>query len=383
MPATEDLPTVETLRTAFHTEVRGVKRYRDDHLGARLDHWAGVGAMTLARVSAWERDNFRRIFFDSATGEPLDAIVEDRYQRVRQELTRATGSAILTRPSAAAGAGTVWKGTRIGVSRGGTDPLRRYRVTDNVSCLASLTRLEVPLEAEQAGTGQDVTDDQSVQTLMDPLWDATWTVDEVRATGGLDREGPEELRGRVRDEMWAARLGYPEAIEQACRDAGAGQVVLFQSDWLGTAWDFGLNRVYVGDAGFTASAALLRDCRLAVADVGIEGMGLQVLPMAETLITIDLTITLWQEPDRIDQGQAKRLAADATLEYFRTRENPFVWRTAGIRAAVQNAVRGTQTVAVAASVAEPTLATLFQSEPLPRYALASSGSVQVALEGPS
>jgi uncharacterized phage protein gp47/JayE len=383
MPSQQDLPTLTALRDAYFAEVKFRRPYADDHAGSLHDHLGGPGAMLFNRQASRDRRNFRAIYFNTAEGAALDSYVSQRFSATRQVATASSGTAELRRATAAAGAGTVWRGTRIGVSRGGTDPVHYYEVTADTVAGASAVTLVVPVQSVKEGAGFDIAEDLALQFVADPLWDQTWTVYQVRTSGGLDRETADQLRARIRDEQWESRPGYPEAIEAACENAGAVEIVLFASDYLGAASDYGLNRVYVGDTNYQASATLLRDCRANMAAAGMQGTGIQVLSMVSTALTFSITITLWDSPDKIDQGQAKRMAADAVVEYFQSLENPFVWRTAGVRAAVQRVVRGAQSVAVVSSLPEPTLSTLFATEPLPRYSVVGSSAVTVALEGPS
>ena len=385
MPAQEALPTLDALRAGYHAEVKARRRYADSHTGSLHDHWAGPAAMLMNQQTARDRRNWRKTYFNTAEGSALDTYVDRRFGKSRIELQRSDGTANLTRPSAAAGAGTIWRGTRIAVSRGGTEALRYYRATADTPVAAAAVVATVPVESETEGAGFDVGEDLAIQFVADPLWDSTWAVLRVRTSGGVDRETASELNARIRDEAWAERPGYPEAIEAACRAAGAVTVTLFQSDYLGAALDFGLNRVYVGDAGYSTSAELLRDCREAMAAAAMAGTNVQVLAMANTPLTFAITITLWDSPDRVDQGQMKRVAADAVVEYFQSRENPFVWRSDGVRAAVQRSLRGrgVQSVTVTGSQAEPVLSTLFDTDPLPRYTLIGAAAVAVSVVGAS
>jgi hypothetical protein len=383
VPAQEDLPTINELRDAYNAEVGARRQYADRHAGSLHDHLGGPGALLFVRQSGRDRRMFRRNYFNTAEGDALDYYVDQRFGKSRRQLTASSGTALLTRPTAAAGAGWIWRGTRVSVSRGGSEGIRYYRVTADQYVTATAVQATVDVESEVAGAGYDVTEDLAVQFVGDPLWDTTWVVGELRTSGGTDRETADAFRARIRDEAWEERPGYPEAIVDACEAAGAYEVALFASDYLGAANDFGLNRVYVGDASYQTSEVLLRDCRLAMATAAIAGTNVQILAMVDTPLTFTIAITLWDTPDKIDQGQAKRLAQDAVLEYFRSLENPFVWRIAGVRAAVQRVVRGVQTITVASSSPEPTLSTLFQTEPLPRYSVIGRSAVAVTLTGPS
>jgi hypothetical protein len=247
----------------------------------------------------------------------------------------------------------------------------------------------VPVRAADVGPASQINvlrSEVSALQFEDALWDNTWTVDALVCSAGTSYEKDDAYRARARQEEKDRRVGYPTAIMQAMKDAGASVVALFPSDYLGGFTlglnpDCGLNRIYVGDDNYNASAALLRACRMAVRSVCVGGTGVQVLPMALTSLSATIELKFWTVPEQFDAISAKADAAAAVVEYFRTRENPFIWQSSGIRARLYNAVPNVQAITLTMSSPEPVLATMFQTVPLPRYVLDAS-RVTVNLTGP-
>lgn len=384
MPSHEPIPTIQEFLDAFHTAVRAERRVADENEGALYDVAGGVGAVLWRRMAERDRDEFRRTYFDTAPDDRLDEYLLRRLGKSRVQATRGTGTASLVRPSAAAGDGTFRLGTRIYASRGTGDAPRLYSVSVDTPVGASDVAATVPVEAGTVGPdGQLSASSSEVQLwLGDPVWDATWAVKSIACGPGTAREENDAVRARVRDEQVDERIGFPTALERAMRDAGAEVVALFPSDFLGAGLDFGLNRIYVGDAAYESSPTLLRACRYVLYRHGIAGAAIQVLRMTTALLTVTATVRLWDAPERFDLVSAQADAAAAIVEYFRARENPFVWRLSGVRGAIYRAVPNVQAIEITTSSPEPVLASLFNTHPLPRYVVEPWG-VNVTLEAPS
>lgn len=384
MPASEPLPTIQELVRAYHGGARSERAYEDAHDGSMHDILAGVGALLWRRVAEHDRDEFRRIYFDTAPRDALNEYIERRFQLPRIEDTAGVGTAYLSRPTAAGGAGMFWAGTRIRMNSGRGDPLRLYEAVADTPATGSAVSVEVPVRAL---TFEEKLFDVSrgsvtVLDLADPVWDPTWGVDRLHVEAGVTGETNDEYRARARANRVADRVGYPEAIRRAMVKAGAGVVAFFQGDFLGDALDAGLNRVYVADAGYETSAELLTACRLALPRVVVAGTSAQALPVTNQPISVQVTVRMFDQPYRFDQPATIERAVAAIYEYFRTRDNPFIWREAGVRGAIFRAVPNSQDAIVTASLPAPDLPTLFDSSPLKRFTVARQ-AISVTLQGPA
>jgi hypothetical protein len=382
LPSPQPLPSIPELLRAFEGEVAGRRVDADSHRGGIYDLLSGVGALIFRRQAERDASEFRRAYFSTAEDEALDVICEQRFGRSRVLGTAGVGTAVLVRATASAGAGTVLEGTRILVGSGGAAEPCWYRVTADTPMAATGLTVVAPVEAVEIGRGSFVhgtRNSLSVLRLEDPLWDASLYVDSITCGDGTEREEDHDLQAAVRQERVDARVGYSKAIERACREAGAAEVVLFPGNYLGDAVDYGLNRVYVADGSHETPAALLVACRKAIAGVAMGGAAVQVLPVTTVVLQLDLTIELWSAPS--NPRALGEFAVAAAVEYFATRENPFVWQEAGVKGAVMRAIQGVRSITLTPSVAAPTLATLFSANPLPRYHVEAC-TVRASVEGP-
>ena len=380
MPSAEPIPSLKELLDAFNAELAARDDDGDTHEASDYEEVNGPSALLFRRLAERDRDEFRQIYFAHATDDRLTEYVRRRFRnadgtpRERVQLARGVGTAVVQRASAAGGGGTILAGTRIGYGRGGTEPLRYLQVlTDRVVGAAELIVSDLEVEAETPGSAGTISGDRGdipILRIEDPLWDNSWVVNSVDCAAGTNYETDDQLRANVRQEKLDRRPGYPDFIKSTCVAAGADTVVLFPSDFLGDELDCGLNRVYVGDANYQTTAALLLACRLAMPSAAMAGAGVQVLPMTNTTLTITATLRFWDVPERFNLDRARDDAMAAIVEYFAARENPFYWRAASIRGAILRAVRGLQTVDLATSLAEPVLSSLFGTVPLPRYLVA-------------
>lgn len=389
MPSTQPIPSTEEFIAAFGAGVasrdRDDARYADRRRGAILDHIAGPSALLFRRVAVRQRDEFRRIYFAEALDEALDEIVEERYRNVAPRVLDAPGEgfAQISRPSAAAGSGTIWAGTRIAVGAGGNSALRFYQVNQDTFVKPTATTLTVPVTALDPGPEHAlkvVAGQVPVLRIEDTLWDNTFSVVSMDVGPGTYRERDDALRARVRQERREARLGYADAIRAAMVRAGAAHVAMFASDFLGAQNDHGLNRIFVADQNFQSPAALLLACRQALPSVAICGTSVQVNGIATVATSLNVTITMWSA--KFNYNALVDATRGAIVDYFATRENPFYWRFSQIRAAVLRVISGAQQVAVTSGQTEPTFATLFDAVPLTRYVV-SAPSINVYIVPPT
>jgi hypothetical protein len=392
MPSSLDLPTVKDLERAFHAAVGSERKTEDAHDGSVYDRFSGIGALTMRRIAERDQSEARAIFFDTATDDKLDTYVEEHFgeEFARTQDGPGVGTAQLSRSSGTSG--TFLAGTRIAVGRGGSDPAKYWSISADVP-VGAVTRASVPIRASEPGPAGRVSlarGDVAVLQVADPLWDNTWQVDQIDCAPGTLRQEDPSVRAGIRQTRVDGRPGFQTAIISAMVAAGASTVALYSSDFLGSFFDVGLNRIYVGDTGFESPLALLNACRLAVPNICVAGSSVQVLPMRNALLYVRASVRLWTSPERLNQVQAEVDAQAAIVEYFARRDNAFIWSGLAIRAAVMKAIPNVHSVTVSVSsdaaglvpVAEPALISLFAASPLPRYRVMPP-TVGVSLFGPT
>lgn len=300
VPASEPLPTIRDLLTASADGVVGTRDGRADvRRGSVYDHFAGSGAILFTREAARDRDLFRAVYLDTAEGDDLTALVKLRFGVDRILAAPGRGAALLTRQSAAAGAGTIWQGTRVLVFASAASPgPRSYAVASDAPVSAGTMAVTVPIHAANTGPGTAVNlSGPAVARIDDALWDPSWHVAAIQCADGTWLEAAADLRSRARATQLAARRGYAQAITDACVAQGAAHVALFDSDF--TATDTGLSHCYVAEEGFTTSRRLVRACTAALEGYRACGADLQVLGMQRAAIDVSATVTMRDDPGRL------------------------------------------------------------------------------------
>ncbi len=319
MPTTLAEPTIAELEQAFHDGVRSTcDRYADAHEGAVYDHFAGVGAIHWSRQARRDTDLWRAIYFATAEGKDLTNLLADRYDFDRITDTYGTGTAQLARPTADAADGTIWRGTRV-VAFGAFVEAKHYVVSRDTPVSATGLTATVPVRAEKSGPGTAIsalTDGPVGLRIDDPLWDTTWTVTALECGEGTSFEPAAVSRARFRDARRDARVGFVEALVAACKDAGATNAVLFPADYGGDDEDNGLNMAYVGDSGFSGTAALVRAVQIRLERTRVLGDNLQVRPLALSELIIRATVNLWDSPARVNLAALRTVLVGAILGYF-------------------------------------------------------------------
>lgn len=363
MPSAQPLPTVADLLKAYGDAVTGQKDNRADmHRGSGYDHFAGLGAILYSRQAQRDRDLFRAVYFDTAEGDELTAQGTAKFQNPRILDTYGIGTATLMRPTAGAGGGTFWAGTRILVSSGAgvTDP-KTYVVTQDTPVSAAATSATVPIRASVFGAGSAANLQTStggvVMRVDDVLWDTTWSVTALVCADGTSFESPAVYRARVRQNRLDNRKGYLKAIIAACVAAGAVNVVAFPSYFVAGATDYGTNFVYVGDAGYNATQTLINKCLVAIESARVAGADLQVLGMQPSPLTIAATVNLWDDPGLFNTTDLTLALSAALLTYFDGRANAYAYRLDAMTGALTSASQAVQNVTWTTPASDVTVTT--------------------------
>lgn len=387
MPSQQEPPDLQQLIDAYRTGAAIKDTDADRHDGSRYEDIGGPGALLMQRVAHRMRSGFRENYLRSSSRR-LDQQIVKRFGTARVEGTPGQGTITVSRAAATAGAGTFRKGTRfrVGVSEQAS---KRYQVTADTPAGASDLEATIPVEAGFVGPEGEIEGTGYFLRFEDFLWDNTWQIDSIDVAKGTDRQEDEDYLESVKDERFLSRPGYEPGIETALRAAGATQIVFFPSDFAGEALDYGLNYIVLGDDGYEASNAMLLACRLTLDSVTMGGSSVQVVPMTRTTAYINAVVHLWDLPEKFDREGVAAATEGAILEYFRARENPFLWKESSIRGAVWRSTRNVQKIDLTVSaskggsaISEPSLATLFQSTPISRY-VAETYSIDVAIDGPA
>jgi Baseplate J-like protein len=299
-----------------------VKGYKDinadTRTGSIYEHVAGSGAILWSREQHRDTDLFRSIRFADAENDELTDYVLKRFNIQRQLDTYGTGVATFVRGTTANGAGTFRAGTRLMVASDAKESTF-YSIASDVAVSSGATLVQIPIQFTKTGPGGLI--DTSTAILADPVWDTNWVCTHLTCTNGLAFEQADTFRSRVRQTVLDNRVGFEKFVRQTCFNAGASQVFLFPSNYNGT--DNGLNVIYVGDAGYNSTPALITNCLLALEAARVCGDQMQVLGMSPVPVSFNITIHLWADPSGYNTVEIGTLATGAITKYFQRNKFQF------------------------------------------------------------
>ncbi len=378
MPSSTPVPTIEDFRAVARKGIRG---FRDPLLSLRsgggYDLTQGPAAVIWSRQAQRDRGLFLQVYTESSTDADRDRLVKAYYHVERVEATYGTGIAAFVRPTAAAGAGTIYAGTRISVPMPGRPPAV-YTVISNTN-IGSQLDVPVPIRATQYGSGVATSAVAPSLHLDDSVFDASLVPVSLVCADGTDREDDDAYLARARADLRANRVGHLEAIIAACKAEGAYNIVALHSGTFGEENDFGLNHVYISDANFVTTDELKKACFLALDAWRVAGCDLQVLGMTTATITVTLVVRLVKDPGAFDTATIAEDIRAAVVDEFMGRSDTWTWRTEALRGAASSVSDAIQSVDVTTSPTEPAAAF---TATLTRYRL-NANDIAVSFTGPT
>jgi hypothetical protein len=240
--------------------------------------------------------------------------------------------------------GSLLQGTRIQVAG---NPPSVYEVAEDT--LVGGVSATVPVQASVTGTGVAITSASSL-VLLDPVYDNTWKPVSLTCADGTNFEKAADYRARFLQDKLTSRTGYLPNLVLACQNAGAVYVAAFPSSYgLGSADyanDFGLNAIYVADAGFSSNASLVSDCQAALEDWRVLGADLWVGGMTNIPLTMNFLVSLVDAPSSLPIAIIQRSAVQAILATFGTTQGGYIYSAHALQSAVNNSSKYIQTAAV-------------------------------------
>lgn len=348
MPSTKPLPTITRLVRAASAALQGERNVNGDtRSGSLYNHIAGPQAILFAREADRDQDLFQDIYFNNAEGVALTNLIQQRFPGVNRILdTYGQGICTFTRASDAGGEGTFLDGTRIQVV--GTPP-STYVVAADTNVSATALQVDIPIQANVIGTGQAISNATGL-SLVDPLWDNTWTPILLNCADGTDFEDAATYRALALQTKLNARTGYLAQITLACQNAGAAYVIAFPSEYglLASDFtnDFGLNALYVADAAFQSPPHLVRACSSVLESWRTLGADLLIGGVANTPLQLNFLVSLTDNPAKLPVQSIRRLCSQALLAAFGPTDGGFSYSIASLSAAVNNASPYVQTAHV-------------------------------------
>ncbi len=245
----------------------------------------------------------------------------------------------------------------------------------------------MPIEATKSGPQEsiNISSTTSIRPIIeDPLWDNSWRIDSLHCDPGTDFEPAADYRARIRQSRKDSRKGYQKAIIRACTDVGAANVALFESNYAGDAFDYGINYCYVGDVSFTSTPALIKACKIALENVRVLGVDIQVLGMQASALSVNAIVHLWQDPGQFDLRNLDSALHSALVNYFTGTTAGFGYRLDAMAGAMMDLTDSIQAVVFTTPSSDSTIVSgsppVFP-ESLTRFFL-SSNDISLTFDGP-
>lgn len=356
MPSSEPLPTIRQLVKAGSDAITGEgDTYGDTRSGSLYNHTLGPFAILCSREADRDLDQFRAIYFADADGWPLTRMVAQRMGVQRELDTYGNGTCSFARPTSSGGAGSFLQGTRVQIP--GAPPVI-FQVAADTPVSATALSATVPIAAMAIGSGNAASATSGLQ-LLDPVYDSTWTPTSLACADGTDFEPAPGLRARALAQQAAARSGYLANMVSACQAAGATYVLAFPStyglDVDDFADDFGLNAIYVADANYQSSPALINACSVALESWRVGGADLWVGGVSSVPLSITMLVALTDAPNRVPLLAVRRACAQALLGAFGAASSGFSFSPGALTGAVSKASPYVQLASLPSVWAEATL----------------------------
>lgn len=346
-------PTISDFLDIARQGIVAEDKVADLNRGSDYESRTGPNSMLWSRQVQRDTDLWKSTRFNDAEGPDLTTLIEWRHGITRTVDTRGSGTAVIARPTATGGSGTVYKGTRIRMASESSEPVY-YRVTSDTSVGDTDLNATLPIEAIDFGPGYKTSSAPVSFTLTDSLWDTTWYVSSLVCADGGTLESAPAYRARVRQARSEDIPGSEQAIIDACTAAGATNVALFPSTYPGLSADVGLNCVYVGDSGYSASTDLIRACTKALWNIKVCGTNLQVMPLVRTALTIVVDVYFVDAAAVMPIVRLDRVYRQAVQKYFGD-NGRFTYTLSGIESAIAVIGTETQDVVVASPATDATI----------------------------
>jgi hypothetical protein len=338
MPSTQPLPTIRgEVQAASNALIGERDPYGDTRSGSLYNHNVGPTAVLFSREADRDKDLFEDIYFNSADGDALTTLVQQRTGIARFLDTAGIGTCTFVRPTNGGGGGSFLQGTEIQVA--GT-PGMVYEVASDTTVSSTALTCMIPIQASALGTGTAITATSGL-TLLDPIYDNTWVPTQLICADGTDFEKAADYRARVLQTRINQRVGYIAQMTLACQSVGAAYVVPFPSQYgLGITDftdDYGLNAIYVADDGYASPPSLVAACDAILESWRVLGADLLVGGVTNTPLTLNYLVSLTDSPSKLPTQSIRRLCAQALLAAFGPTDGGYVYSADALSSAITNA----------------------------------------------
>lgn len=282
--------------------------------GSINDVIGGVVSSGVRELELLAVDDFRKTFFDTADGpevtqgpDDLQTLAVDHFgdDFERPGATPALGDVTLSRPTFAAGAGTVLAGSIVKTLTDATGTVQRFATVIDESFGATTLSIEVSVEAVvpgSAGNAQAASVTVVETALFDPTIVCTNAADFV---GGAPALNDVQYREFIKNKILTLKGATMAAIKAAALGvAGVVSATPIETQLAVIEYDIATNAIkvaaiyfyipkailYIADANGTASGALILLVQAAVDAVRADGVRIDIV--AATAQPIDWTAAI-------------------------------------------------------------------------------------------
>jgi uncharacterized phage protein gp47/JayE len=233
-------PTIADLVEQGRAELLDRRPDLDALPGDITDFLLHAGAAGGDRVLLYAAQRVAATFLDTAEGDDLTALVEDRYGFSREPATAAIGAVEFTAPGGPT-SGTITAGFRVAtVADPVTGAFTEYTTDVNLTFTAEAGPKSVAVTATTAGAATNATTGTVIRTL-DATFDTFTVTNPERMAGGNEEETDEELRARARaffpnqrrgtaDALVVGALQVPSVRKATVFDDGTGLITVYVAD---------------------------------------------------------------------------------------------------------------------------------------------------------
>ena len=282
----------------------------------------GAAAMADA-VIRYAAQSFKATFIDGATGDELDALVDDHLNIQRVLATPAQATVDFVRPfdAGAEPAGTILAGTTVATVFDANGDEVQFTLDANIVwALGELGPKSGSVTATVDGRDSNVVANTITRVIDVPAFDPTFTVDNPAAAGGgNDAETDEELRTRARQFFATLRRGTLAALEFGALLVPAVRVAKAVED-LAT----GITTVRVTDSDGNSTIQMISDVATELENWRCAGSTVNVVGGSQLLVDMTISLTVRAGFDVAAQAALLASAVETRILKLKVGETMFL-----------------------------------------------------------
>lgn len=297
------LPTFDELQTAARNEIQSRRPdLTDFNEGSALDAITGAAAVLADEAILVAVQLFKALFFDTAEGEDLDALAQDRFGISRKPATASIGELTWTRNDP--GAYTIPAATRFRASVAGQTI--EVQSTAAVDLAAADSSVLIPVQALVLGRATNAAAGTVTEILDTVAEDPNASVTNAQPlAGGSDAETDPQLRDRIRRIYSTLRRGTVAALETGSLSVpGVSIVTIDESEVEASGWVY----VYIGDPDARSNSTLAALVAAELESWRAAGVLVSVLGASREEKALSITVFVEPGSDQAAVGEAIRLA---------------------------------------------------------------------------